>query len=226
METNALLLLSGGIDSPVAGFLAKEKKYLLNAIHFSQEPFTDNTPELKSLASAKKLGIKELIIIDCGKELQEIAEKTFNEYYFVLMKIFFMTVSEKIANQKKINFLITGESLGQVSSQTMSNLQTINSRVEIEILRPCFFMEKQEIVDISIREGFFEISKGPEQCDALALGRPKTKTNIDKVLIELEKCNMHELVKRALKKIRIIKTEKININKIIKENQSKTICEK
>jgi tRNA uracil 4-sulfurtransferase len=195
----ALLLLSGGIDSPVAGILKKD--FELQAIHFSQEPFTDNTPEQKSLASAKKLGIKKLLVVNAGEELQKIAEKSFREYYFVLMKIFFMQVSEKIAQKKEINYLITGESIGQVSSQTISNLNTINSQVKIEILRPLLFFSKQEIIDISIKEGFFEISSGKEMCDVLASGKPRTKTSIEKVKLEMEKCKMDELVERALKKI-------------------------
>ena len=202
----ALLLVSGGIDSPVAGFVAKEK-FSLEAIHFSQVPFTDSSPEEKSLAATKKLGLKELIVVEAGKELQFIADNTYREYYFVLMKIFFMKASEQIAKQKGMNYLVTGESLGQVSSQTMNNLQTINSQVEIEILRPLMFLEKQEIVDISKKEGFFASSCGKEMCDALASGKPKTKTKIEKVAREMVKCKMDELVKEAIKKIRIVNVE-------------------
>jgi tRNA uracil 4-sulfurtransferase len=200
----ALLLLSGGIDSPVAGELFKNKLELI-AIHFSQEPFTDSSPEKKSLKAGKKLGLEELIVVEAGNELQAIADTSYREYYFVLMKIFFMKVSEKIAIKKGINFLITGESLGQVSSQTLSNLQSINSSVKIEILRPLLFLEKQEIIDISKKKELYEISCGKEMCDALASGKPKTKTKKEKVEREMKKCKMNELVKSALKKIRIEK---------------------
>ena len=206
MKEKALLLLSGGIDSPVAGMIAKEK-YSLEAIHFSQFPFTDNTPEKKSLASAKKLGLNELIIIEAGEELKKIADTTFREYYFVLMKRFFVKVSERIAHKNKIKFLITGESLGQVSSQTLSNLNTINLATKGEILRPLLFLDKQDIIDMSKDKGFYDISTGPEMCDALATGKPKTLTKIENVLEEERKCNMKELVESALKKIRI---EKVN----------------
>jgi tRNA uracil 4-sulfurtransferase len=204
VKEKALLLLSGGIDSPVAGFVAKEK-FSLEAIHFSQVPFTDSSPEEKALSAVEKLGLKELIVIEAGKELQFIADSTYREYYFVLMKIFFMKVSEKLAEQKGIKYLVTGESLGQVSSQTMSNLETINSSVKIEILRPLMFLDKQEIIDISKKEGFFASSCGKEMCDALASGKPKTQTKIEKVLREIEKCSMEERVKEAIKKIRIVK---------------------
>jgi tRNA uracil 4-sulfurtransferase len=200
----ALLLLSGGIDSPVAGLLS-QKKFDLTAIHFSQEPFTDSSPEEKSKKAAKRLGLKKLIVVDAGQEFKEIAEKTFREYYFVLIKIFMMKVSEKFAEKSKINYLITGESLGQVSSQTMSNLNSINNSVKIIILHPLLFFDKQEITDISIKTNFFSESCGKELCDALASGKPKTKTVEKNVQLEEKKCDMNELVERALKKIRIEK---------------------
>jgi len=202
-KEKALLLLSGGIDSPIAGIIAKENGFELSAIHFSQVPFTDDTPEKKSLASAKKLGIKELIVVEAGDELKKIADTTFREYYFVLMKRFFIKVSERIAEKNKIKFLLTGESLGQVSSQTMSNLNTINLATKDEILRPLLFLDKQEIIDISKEKGFYEISTGKEMCDALATGKPKTLTHIEDVLKEERKCEIDKLVESALGKIRI-----------------------
>jgi thiamine biosynthesis protein ThiI len=208
---NALLLISGGFDSPVAGKLAIEKGYKLKAIHFSQEPFADSTPEKKSLALSNKLGIKEVIVVDAGEMLKNIADNTYREYYFVLMKRFFMKVSEKIAQKENCEFLVTGESIGQVSSQTMSNLDNINNSVSIEILRPLLFTHKQVIIDFCIREGYYEISKGPEMCDALASGHPKTQTKLNKILEEEDKCNMKQLVEDALKKIRIEKTDNIKV---------------
>ncbi len=205
MKQKALLLLSGGIDSPVAGLFAKQKGFDLEAIHFSQEPFTDNTPEKKSLASAKKLGLKEMIVVNIGQELKTITDVTYREYYFILMKRLMIKISEKIAEKKGISFLITGESMGQVSSQTLSNLNNINNSVKIEILRPLIFMNKQEIVDESIKQGFFEISKGREMCDVLASGKPKTISKINKVLVEEKKCKMDLLVKSSLKNVRIEK---------------------
>ena len=203
-KQKALLLLSGGIDSPVAGFVAKEKFELL-AIHFSQEPFTDSTPQEKALAAAKKLGIKELIVVDAGKLLQNIADNTYREYYFVLMKIFFMKAAEKIAQEKKCEFLVTGESLGQVSSQTLSNLNNINREVRIEILRPLLFLEKQEIIDISTKEGFFEASCGKEMCDALATGKPKTISDRNKISQEEIRCGMEMLATEAVKNMKTLK---------------------
>lgn len=210
----ALLLISGGIDSPVAGKIAQEKGYELTAIHFSQEPFTDSTPKLKSLALCKLLGLKEMIVIEAGEEFKEIADKSYREYYFILMKRFMMRISEKIAEDKEINYLITGESLGQVSSQTLSNLNTINQSTKMQILRPVLFMSKQEIIDLSKKHNFFETSKGPEMCDALASGKVRTQSTIEQIETEEEKCKMNELLKSAIKKITYEKTnQKIDLPK-------------
>ena len=202
----ALLLLSGGFDSPVAGKLL-ENKFQLSAIHFSQTPFTDNSAEEKAKKICKLLGIPKLIIIDAGETLHEIAKSTYPEFYFVLMKRYFMQVSEIIAEKEKCEYLITGESIGQVSSQTASNLMNINLSTKIEILRPLFFYTKQEIIDKSKEFGFHEISKGPETCDALAHGKVKTKSKISDIMREEKKCKMEQKIKQSLKKIR---TEKIN----------------
>ncbi len=219
-DKNALLLISGGIDSPVAGKLLMDAGFNLQGIHFSQVPYTDDTPEKKSLLLARALGLKEMIVIDAGEEFKEIAENSKREYYFILIKMFMMKCTERIANEKGIEFIATGESLGQVSSQTMSNLNTINSSVQIEILRPLLFMTKQEIIDISAKEKYFEISKGPEMCDALASGRPKTRSRIIETEFEVESSKMNELVNRAVNKIRIESASK----EIKLENERISIC--
>lgn len=220
-QKTALLLISGGFDSPVAGKLTQEKKYKLKAIHFSQKPFTDDSAEEKAKNLCNKLGIKEIIIIDAGETLKEIADKTYREYYFVLMKRFFMKTAEKIAKEEKCEFLVTGESIGQVSSQTISNLNNINNATKIEILRPLIFLNKQEIIDMSKKFGFYETCIGKELCDALATGKPKTHTKITKVLEEEKKYKMEKLVEKAIKKLRKEKTESLEIKKDKKRRSCK-----
>jgi thiamine biosynthesis protein ThiI len=206
-KPKALLLISGGIDSPVAGRMLQDK-FDLVAIHFSQEPFTDNSAEIKSLKLCKKLGLKEMLVVDAGEELKEISENSYREYYFILMKRFMLKVSELIAKEKNCSYLITGEALGQVSSQTLSNLNSINQATKIQILRPLMFLSKQEIIDKSREFGYFETSQGPEMCDALATGTPKTQSDIVKVVEQEKHCSMDEQITKAVKKIRIENTSK------------------
>ncbi len=201
-KEKALLLISGGFDSPVAGKLLSDK-FNLMAIHFSQTPFTSNTAEEKSKKICKLLEIKKLIVVDAGESLKEIAENTYPEYYFLLMKRYFMRLSEIIAENEKCKYLITGESLGQVSSQTASNLMNINIATKIEILRPVMFYSKQEIINLSKKFGYYEISKGPETCDVLAHGKVKTKSKLSEIEREETKCNIKEKIKNSLNKIRI-----------------------
>ncbi|MCX6803025.1 MAG: hypothetical protein NTY48_00465, partial [Candidatus Diapherotrites archaeon] len=195
-------------DSPVAGKVLLEKGFELEAIHFSQEPFTDDTPEKKSLLLARALGLKEVLVVNAGECFKEIADNSYREYYFILIKRFMMRVAEKIASEKHIRFLATGESLGQVSSQTLSNLNTIHQSTKIEILRPLIFMNKQEIIDKSVKEKYFDISKGPEMCDALASGSPKTRSEALDVEKQEIHCKMDELIKKAVKNTRIESTAK------------------
>ncbi|HLC36127.1 MAG TPA: tRNA 4-thiouridine(8) synthase ThiI, partial [archaeon] len=118
--------------------------------------------------------------------------------YFVLMKRLMLRVAEKLAEKKGIDFLITGENLGQVSSQTLSNLASIDSSVKIPVLRPLISFEKQEIIDFSKKIGTHDISVGPEMCDVLGPDKVAVKSS-EKKLNELEKeINMKELLKDLL----------------------------
>lgn len=179
-----LLLLSGGFDSPVAGNIVKLNGYKVGAVHFSYEPFTDNSPELKSKKLAKMLGFKEFISVNIGKEIEKIANQADIRYYFVLSKRLMYKKAEKIAKKKGYDFLITGDNLGQVSSQTLSNLSAIHRAVEIPVVRPLLTFDKQEIIALAREFGTYELSIGPEVCDVLGPKHPKTKVKYERVLIE------------------------------------------
>lgn len=176
----ALLLLSGGIDSPVAGFLVKKKMDLMS-VHFSLEPFTDNQPELKSRKLAKILGIP-MCTVNISKQLKNIVDKTDRKYYFVLMKRLMFREAENLAKKHDCNYLVTGENLGQVSSQTLENLYAIDCSVSIPVLRPIISMDKQDIIKIAEKINTFEISKGKETCDVLGPDKPSTKAKLSDIL--------------------------------------------
>ncbi len=172
----ALLLLSGGFDSPVAGKLMQDKGLTLTALHYSFEPLTDNTSVEKSKNLAKHLGIKKLIVIKLGNLLTEISKKCKHKNYFVIQKRLFLKIAEKVAKEQDCEFLITGDNLGQVSSQTLSNLTNITKAVEMKILRPLLAYDKVEITKLAEQFKTYETSKGPEMCDILGPKHPVTKS--------------------------------------------------
>ena len=180
-----ILLISGGFDSAVAGYLLKDKLDLIG-LDFSYEPFTDNLPELKSRKNCDVLGIKRFISINMGKELEIISKKSKHKYYFILSKRLMFKKAEELAKKEKANFIITGESLGQVSSQTMENLYCIDKAVDILVLRPLIGFDKNEIIDIAKKIGTYDISVGPEVCDVLGPKHPITKGRIEEVEREEE----------------------------------------
>jgi len=181
----ALLLLSGGIDSPVAGWVVKKEMEVL-ALHFSLEPLTDNEPEVKSRKLAKQLEFKKFFVINISKNVKQIVDKCNRKYYFVLMKRVMFRKAEELAKKEGCSFLITGESLGQVSSQTLENLRAIDESVSIPVLRPLIAMDKQDIVSIAEKIDTFETSKGREMCDVLGPEKPSTKARLEIILREEE----------------------------------------
>lgn len=181
-----LILLSGGIDSPVAAHLLKEKGLEVKGIHFSNEPFTDNTPELKAKKCADLLGM-DFMVENIGKDLEAIAKNCDHKYYFVLQKRCMLRKAEKITKKQKIDFIATGESLAQVSSQTLQNLYCIDNAVSIPVLRPLIGLDKEEIIKIAKQINTYEMSTGPEMCDVLGPKHPATQAKLETILEEEEK---------------------------------------
>ena len=186
MKKKALLLLSGGIDSPVAGHLMQEQGYEVKAVHFSGEPFIDKEPEEKSLKAAEKLGFKSIIVVPIGEVLMKFVKEADHRDYFVLMKRLMVRLAEKIAKDEKCDYLVTGENMGQVSSQTLNNLVVIDKASSIHVLRPLLGFDKNDIIRVAKEIDTYSVSCGPEHCDALGPEHPTTKANEWKVL-EAEK---------------------------------------
>ncbi len=193
-----LLLLSGGFDSPVAGYLMKEKGLEILALNFSYELLTDNSPTQKSKQIADKLGFK-FFSVDISKELLEISKKCKRDLYFVLMKRLFLKIAEKVAEREDCDFIITGDNLAQVSSQTLQNLVVVSQATKTNILRPLLSFDKQEIMDFAKEIGTYEISKGKEHCDILGPEHPETRAKLEEVLEEENK--VQDLCIRVLEKV-------------------------
>lgn len=193
-----LCLISGGYDSPVASYLVKDKFDLI-AIHFSIQPFTDNKPELKTKKICSLLGIKKIYIVQAGKIFAELVKKCDHRYYYILSKRLMYRIAEQVAKKEKCSFILTGESLGQVSSQTLDNLSAIDSSVKITVLRPLLSYDKREIIDLSKRIGMYETSTGPEVCDRLGPKNPKTRSDQKAINMEENKLSIKKLVSIGVK---------------------------
>ncbi len=198
-----IALLSGGIDSPVAIHLLKERLDII-AAHFHQLPLTDEKEVEKVKELVKILGIRKVYLIPFTPVLKELVEKCTHKNYFILQKIAMMQASELIAQKEKAQYLITGENLGQVSSQTLSNLISITKHVSLEILRPLLTYDKEEIVKVAKKIGTYDISKGPEICCLLGPKHPATQSKPEEIGKELEKINVQELVEGSVRKAEIV----------------------
>ena len=196
-----LLLLSGGFDSVVAAhvMLQKDPSVEIIGLHFSQEPFTDNTAEKKCVILCEKIGIKEMIVVTIGEELALLTKNCGHKYYYPLQRRFMWRIAEKIAFDLGAKHLMTGENLGQVSSQTLTNLVSNGRAVKIPILRPLLTFTKQEILNIAKEIGTYELSKGPEFCSVLGPKNPVTKASVRQLEFEEKKVDLPSMMTEALK---------------------------
>ena len=195
-----LLLLSGGFDSVVAGFLLKDKMDLI-AIHFSHQPFTDEKAEQKAAALGKMLGVEKFLIAKAGNAFSELAKNCNQKLYFVLSKRMMYRVAEQIAKKEGCDALITGENLGQVSSQVLDNLKNLDNAVQMQVLRPLVCYDKTEIINLARKFETYETSCGPEVCDILGPKHPATTSEITRIKEQEEKVNIDQLMDEIVNSI-------------------------
>lgn len=193
-----VLLLSGGFDSPVAGHLMSKQGLYLVAAHFSLEPITDDAAAMKARALSGILGLRRLYVVRVGESFAGIAHAANRRFYFVLTKRLMVRLADAIADREGASVLVTGENLGQVSSQTLASLRAIDAVARRPILRPLIGFDKQEIVDRAKALGTYEVSKGPEICDLLGPPRPSTHARLDQILAEESKLQPDRLVAECL----------------------------
>lgn len=199
----ALLLLSGGIDSPVAGHMICKRGVKIEALHFESYPYTseralDKVGKLAELISEYN-GYTTLHVINV-KEIQEVLrEKCDEDYFTLLLRRFMMRLAQKCAEEFKCSALVTGESIGQVASQTMDALCVTDSVVSMPVFRPCIGLDKEEIVEISRKINTYETSVLPYEdcCTVFTPRHPRTRPEMAKVKAQEERINVEELLQRA-----------------------------
>ena len=198
MRRKGILLLSGGFDSPVAGHLMAKQGLDLVAAHFSLEPITDDAAAVKARTLCGILGIDPLYVVRVGEAFAEVANAANRRFYFILTKRLMVRLADAVAEREDADVLVTGENLGQVSSQTLASLRAIDAVARRPILRPLIGVDKQEIVDRAKAIGTYEVSKGPEICDLLGPPRPSTHARMDQILGEEAKLDMGRLISACL----------------------------
>ena len=206
----ALLLLSGGIDSPVAGYMIGKRGVALEAIHFFSYPYTserakDKVMKLAEIIAGYTGGLKVHIVPFTDIQLA-IRDKCPEEHLTLVMRRFMMQISQKIAEKRGCQALITGESIGQVASQTMSALAVTDDAVTMPVFRPLIGMDKEEIVEISRRIDTFETSILPYEdcCTVFTPKHPSTKPKKEKVILSQNLLEWEKMVDEAVDGTEII----------------------
>lgn len=202
-----VLLLSGGIDSPVAGWLAMKRGIALEAVYFDTPPFTS----ARALAKVEKLAEilarwapVNLHVVNFTPVQRALMEHVPEDLTITVMRRFMFRVAEALAGEKGALALITGESVGQVASQTLESMLTINSVVAIPVLRPVVAMDKVEIMELARKIGTYETSIEPYQdcCTLFVSPHPKTRPTLTQAQAAEKDLDIQGLVDLALADIK------------------------
>lgn len=204
-----LSLISGGIDSPVATYLMLRKGETCFALHFDNQPFTDERQleKVKDLVKRLERFSEEripLYIVPHGKTQIEFARNSIRKFGCVFCRRMMLRVGERVAVQEGCEAIVTGESLGQVASQTLSNIGAEEDAVDIPVLRPLIGFDKIEIERIAREIGTYEISIRPGLCCTIVPEKPATVSNIERIREEEKKVGIENLVRDAMEKMEII----------------------
>ena len=209
----AMLLLSGGIDSPVAGWMIAKRGVTIDATYFHAPPYTSERAKQKVVDLAKLVakytGTIRLNIINFTDIQLYIYDQCPHDELTIIMRRYMMKIAETIAKENDCLALVTGESIGQVASQTMQSLAVTNEVCELPVMRPLIAFDKQDIVDISLKIGTYETSVLPYEdcCTIFVAKHPVTKPSLKKIKNSEKKLDekIDELMKTALETREVIR---------------------
>ena len=200
----AMLLLSGGIDSPVAGYMIAKRGVQLEAVHFESFPYTSERAKEKVVELARIVsqyaGSFNLHIVSLTHIQEELVKNCEEDYFTLVLRRYMMTIADRLAHKTNCGGLITGESLGQVASQTMQALGVTDPAATLPVFRPCIGMDKEEIVQIARRIDTFETSIQPYEdcCTVFTPKHPRTRPELSKVLDQQNRLDFEALVQEAI----------------------------
>ncbi len=209
----AMLLLSGGIDSPVAGWMIAKRGVTIDATYFHAPPYTSERAKQKVVDLAKLVakytGPIRLNIVNFTDIQLYIYDQCPHDELTIIMRRYMMKIAETIAKENDCLALVTGESIGQVASQTMQSLAVTNEVCELPVMRPLIAFDKQDIVDISLKIGTYETSVLPYEdcCTIFVAKHPVTKPSLKKIKNSEKKLDekIDELMKTALETREVIR---------------------
>ncbi|PBF40113.1 tRNA uracil 4-sulfurtransferase ThiI [Clostridioides difficile] len=205
----AMSLLSGGIDSPVATWMVAKRGMEVEAVHFHSYPFTSERSQekVKDLAKilAKYCGRVRLHKVNILEIQKAIGENCNEEEATILSRRFMMRIAQRLSEKRHCDALITGESIGQVASQTIQGFTCTNAVVDLPVFRPLIAMDKSDIVDIAKKIGTFETSIVPEEdcCSVFSPRKPVTKPRLEKIEKSETALDIEKLVQDAIDKIEV-----------------------
>jgi len=193
------MLMSGGIDSPVSLYYLLRQGHDMVAVHLDNRPFTDDSPLEKIVDHLTVLNGRfgrktPLYVLPHGPTQITLMRNTDRHFGCVMCRRFMWRSAEKIAEREGATFLATGESLGQVASQTLSNMRTATASVQLPIVRPLIGLDKQEIEAVAKSIGTYEISTRPGLCCQAVPDRPATKSNLLQILREEERIDVDAVI--------------------------------
>ncbi|QIK70411.1 tRNA 4-thiouridine(8) synthase ThiI [Erysipelothrix sp. HDW6C] len=214
IQGKVMLMLSGGIDSPVAGYLMLKRGVSLEAIHFASPPYTSAEAQKKVIDLARKLtnyqsSIKVHVVPFTDIQL-EINKKVPESYAITMMRRFMLRIGDALANKRRCLAIANGESLGQVASQTLHSMKEITTIPTLPILRPVLTYDKVEIIDLARKIDTYETSILPFEdcCTIFTPAKPTTKPHGDKIERYESAFDIEAMVTKAIEGIEIIEVTK------------------
>lgn len=209
---HGLLMLSGGIDSPVAGYVMAKRGLKISAIHFESPPYTSDRAKEKVLTLAKKLSVYagnvDLYVVPFTQIQEQIRDKCAEDCFTVIMRRFMLRIACKLAKQIDAGAIITGESLGQVASQTLGAIRCTDAVSSYPVFRPFIGTDKQDIIDLARQIDTFETSSLPYEdcCTVFTPKHPKTNPSVEVIEKAESALNIEELLDGIIEK-----TERITL---------------